>query len=142
MAHEDFVRLAPALVLGTGAVQAVRSVAGKVRILPAGIALLAITQHGQDRARMLLLQLGIVCRELLLDLGDRSIRRIFALCNANRHVGLALILTANFLHLQKSIPAVACYALIAPVVMIVYAKLFPAVKAAPASVEAIQDSFR
>jgi predicted Na+-dependent transporter len=90
----------------------------------------------------LLLAIGCMAVVHAIHLGDRSIRRIFALCNANRHVGLALILTANFLHLQKSIPAVACYALIAPVVMIVYAKLFPAVKAAPASVEAIQDSFR
>jgi len=64
--------------------------------------------------------------------GDKGTRRLFALCNANRHVGLALILTSSFLHLQKSVPAVACYAVVAPLVMVIYAKLFPAVKAMPA----------
>ena len=90
----------------------------------------------------LLLAVGCMGAVHALYLGDSSIRRIFALCNANRHVGLALILAANFLHLKKSIPAVACYALISPVVMIVYAKLFPAGKTAPLRVEATQNSFK
>jgi predicted Na+-dependent transporter len=85
-----------------------------------------------------LLAVGSMAAVHGIRLGDVSIRRTFALCNANRHAGLALFLTANFLRLQKSIPAVACYALIAPVVMIVYAKLFPAVRTASASVEPIR----
>jgi predicted Na+-dependent transporter len=80
------------------------------------------------------LAVGSMAAVHVIRLGDVSIRRTFALCNANRHAGLALFLTANFLRLQKSIPAVACYALIAPVVMIVYAKFFPAVRTEPASV--------
>jgi bile acid:Na+ symporter, BASS family len=87
-----------------------------------------------------LLAVGSMAAVHLIRLGDVSIRRTFALCNANRHVGLALLLTANFLHLQKSIPVLACYAVIAPVAMIVYAKLFPAVKNAPAIVERFRGS--
>lgn len=82
----------------------------------------------------LLLAMGSMAGVHLIRLGDVSIRRTFALCNANRHVGLALLLTADFLHMQKSTPVLACYAVIAPVAMIIYAKLFPAVKTAPASV--------
>ncbi len=81
-----------------------------------------------------LLAVGSMAAVHLIRLGDDSIRRTFALCNANRHVGLALLLTADFLHMQKSIPVLACYAVIAPVAMIVYAKMFPAVKTMPASV--------
>jgi predicted Na+-dependent transporter len=87
-----------------------------------------------------LLAVGSMAAVHAVRLGDAPIRRTFALCNANRHVGLALFLTSNFLRLQKSIPAVACYALIAPVVMIVYAKLFPAKRTAPASAGEIRIS--
>ncbi len=52
------------------------------------------------------------------------VKQTFALCNANRHVGLALLLAGNLLHLQKAVPMIACYALITPIVMTVYVKLF------------------
>jgi len=86
----------------------------------------------------LLLAVGCMAAVHAIYLGDKGMRRILALCNANRHVGLALILTSNFLHLRKSVPAVACYAVVAPLVMIVYAKLFPAVKTLPAGAGGIQ----
>lgn len=43
--------------------------------------------------------------------------------NVNRHVGLALVLSGKYLQSKSSLPAIACYALAAPLVMLVYAKL-------------------
>lgn len=87
---------------------------------------------------VLLLAVGCMAAVHAIHLGDRGIRRLFALCNANRHVGLALIITSSFLHLQKSVPAIACYAAIAPLVMVVYAKLFPAAKSLRDAADGIQ----
>ena len=50
--------------------------------------------------------------------------RTLAICNANRHVGLALLLTGHFLQAQKALPSVAAYALIAPLVMAATSKWF------------------
>ena len=48
-----------------------------------------------------------------------------SICNANRHVGLALLLSGQHIHDQRPIPAIAAYALAAMVVMGLYAKLAP-----------------
>jgi len=50
------------------------------------------------------------------------VRHAFALCNVNRHVGLALLLAGDYLHARNALPAVACYALIAPILMVLYAR--------------------
>jgi bile acid:Na+ symporter, BASS family len=50
--------------------------------------------------------------------------RTLAICNANRHVGLALLLTGHFLRAERALPAVAAYALIAPLVMAATSKWF------------------
>jgi hypothetical protein len=45
-----------------------------------------------------------------------------AISNVNRHVGLALLLsTSHFQNAQRALPAIAAYALAAPLVMVVYA---------------------
>ena len=43
--------------------------------------------------------------------------------NVNRHVGLALLLSGSYLHNRNCLPAIACYAFAAPLVMGVYAKI-------------------
>jgi BASS family bile acid:Na+ symporter len=46
-----------------------------------------------------------------------------AISNVNRHVGLALLLsTAHFQNAQRALPAIAAYALAAPLMMVLYAK--------------------
>jgi predicted Na+-dependent transporter len=46
------------------------------------------------------------------------------ICNVNRHVGLALLLSGQYLRTNNSgaLPVVACYALAAPLIMGLYAK--------------------
>jgi bile acid:Na+ symporter, BASS family len=55
---------------------------------------------------------------------DAVRKRTLAICNANRHVGLALLLSGQYFHSKNSLPVVACYALIAPLVMWLYSKRF------------------
>ena len=43
--------------------------------------------------------------------------------NVNRHVGLALLLSGQYLQNRNALPAIACYALCAPLVMGIYAKI-------------------
>ncbi len=50
--------------------------------------------------------------------------RTLAICNANRHVGLALLLAGHFLRAERALPAVAAYALVAPLVMAATSKWF------------------
>ncbi|HEY4959876.1 MAG TPA: hypothetical protein VII29_03360 [Terriglobales bacterium] len=50
--------------------------------------------------------------------------RTLAICNANRHVGLALLLSGQYLHAKAALPAVAAYALVAPFVMGATSKWF------------------
>jgi bile acid:Na+ symporter, BASS family len=69
----------------------------------------------------LLLAMGSISAVWLIGLRDPIVRRTFAICNANRHVGLALLLSSQYLHATRALPAIACYALIAPLVMIAYA---------------------
>ena len=52
--------------------------------------------------------------------------RTLAICNANRFVGLALLLTGQSLHRNDALPAVACYALVVALATILYPRLFPA----------------
>ena len=66
----------------------------------------------------LLLALGAVAAIwLLVPHGDLLTRRTLAICNANRHIGLALLLSGQYLHMKNALPSVAAYALVAPFVM-------------------------
>jgi bile acid:Na+ symporter, BASS family len=69
----------------------------------------------------LLLAAGSMGAIWLIGLGDPVTKQTFAICNANRHVGLALLLSGQYLHATRAVPAIACYALIAPVAMFAYA---------------------
>ena len=46
-----------------------------------------------------------------------------SICNVNRHVGLALLLSHESVHDQRPLPAIAAYAIAATVVMIAYSRL-------------------
>jgi len=73
----------------------------------------------------LLIALSSIIAMRISEFSDPLVKQTFAICNANRHVGLALLLSGQYLHAQKALPAIVCYALIAPVVMIAYVKLYP-----------------
>lgn len=68
----------------------------------------------------------------LLLRADRETDRTLALCNANRHVGLALLISGRYIHNKNALPAIACYALVAPISMIIFARLVQRKKAAAA----------
>jgi bile acid:Na+ symporter, BASS family len=72
----------------------------------------------------LVLAVGSVLAIRLLLQKDILTDRTLAICNANRHVGLALLLAGHFLQAERALPAVAAYALIAPLVMGVTSKWF------------------
>ncbi|UWZ81882.1 bile acid:sodium symporter family protein [Occallatibacter riparius] len=70
----------------------------------------------------LLLALGCMLAVWLMRLKDPVIQETFAISNTNRHAGLALLLSGQYVRATHAIPAIACYALVAAVVMIVYAR--------------------
>ena len=72
----------------------------------------------------LVLAVGSVLAIRFLLRADIVTDRTLAICNANRHIGLALLLTGHYLQAQKALPAVAAYALIAPLVMGATSKWF------------------
>ena len=73
-------------------------------------------------ASVLLAVASILAITLLLR-GDSQTVETLALCNANRYVGLALLITRQYTRASHAIPAIACYALVAPVIMLIYARL-------------------
>jgi bile acid:Na+ symporter, BASS family len=70
----------------------------------------------------LLLALGCMLAVWVMRLHDPVVVETFAISNTNRHVGLALMLSGEYVHAVRAIPAIACYALAAVLVMIVYAR--------------------
>lgn len=54
---------------------------------------------------------------LLVPSPDPLTSRTLSICNANRHIGLALLLSGQYLHAKAALPAVAAYAVVAPAVM-------------------------
>jgi len=51
---------------------------------------------------------------LLLADADPLAKRTLSICNANRHVGLAILLSGKYLHAKGALPAIATYAVIVP----------------------------
>ena len=72
----------------------------------------------------LLLALGSIGAIWLIRLRDPIVKQTFAICNVNRHVGLAMMLSGQYVHTTNSLSAIACYALIAPIVMFGYARWY------------------
>jgi predicted Na+-dependent transporter len=73
-----------------------------------------------------LLAVGSITAMRLFPFRSASIRETFAICNANRHVGLALLISGQFLHARHALPVVACYAIAAPLTMFAYVRLHSA----------------
>ncbi len=71
----------------------------------------------------LIVGLGSMAVVRLMRIPD-PIRKTFAVCNANRHCGLALLLSLQFLNARNAIPAITVYALLAPVLILGYAKYY------------------
>ncbi len=72
----------------------------------------------------LILAVSCVAAIFLLLPADRVRTRTLAISNANRHVGLALLLTGQYTHARNALPAIACYALLVAVLLIVAPKIF------------------
>lgn len=71
-----------------------------------------------------LLAVGSIAAVLLLPVRNEQVKTTFAICNANRHSALALLITTQYFRGRGStLPAIACYALLTPVVMLLYARL-------------------
>lgn len=73
-------------------------------------------------AAVMLAASSILAIPLLLQ-ADAETNKTLALCNANRHIGMALLLSGKYMRAGDAIPAIACYALVAPVAMIVFARI-------------------
>lgn len=76
----------------------------------------------------LLLALGSLGAIFLFRAADEAAKDTFGLCNVNRHVGLAMLISGQYLHAREAVPTLACYALIVPVVIIVYVKRMSAAR--------------
>lgn len=74
----------------------------------------------------LVLAIGSIAAILIFPFRQPRIKETFAICNANRHVGLALLLSGQYLRAQRALPAIACYALLAPLTMFVYTRFYAA----------------
>ncbi len=70
----------------------------------------------------LLLALGCLAVSRALLTSKTPGVQTLVISNVNRHVGLALLLSGQYLQSRSTLPTIACYALTAPVVMGVYAK--------------------
>jgi predicted Na+-dependent transporter len=78
----------------------------------------------------LLLAAGCLMAVRLLLGWQSSTAQTLSICNANRHVGLALLLSGQQIHDTRPVPAIAAYALAAMLVMWLYAKFLHREKAA------------
>jgi BASS family bile acid:Na+ symporter len=73
-------------------------------------------------AAVLLATGSLLAVRLLLGQRNWTVQTL-SICNANRHVGLALLLSGQHIHDTRPVPAIAAYALSAMAVMAIYAKL-------------------
>ena len=57
---------------------------------------------------------SVLAITLLLRNVDPVAKRTLSVCNANRHVGLAILLSGQYLHAKGALPAIAAYAVMMP----------------------------
>jgi BASS family bile acid:Na+ symporter len=74
-------------------------------------------------ATLLLLVVSVACIHFLLRVDAVTVRTL-AVSNANRHVGLALLLSGRYVQAGYALPVVACYALSVAVMMVVAPRIF------------------
>ncbi len=75
-------------------------------------------------AAVLLVVASVAAMRLLMTT-DRIAVRTLAVSNANRHVGLALLLSGQYIHNRDALPTVACYAIVVALLMVLAPRLFP-----------------
>ena len=86
-------------------------------------------------AVVLLLMTSIGVMHLLMK-GDPVMVRTFAVSNANRHVGLALLISGRFMHAREALPVVASYAIAVALLMVIAPRIFKIKEAAAGPVTA------
>jgi hypothetical protein len=74
-------------------------------------------------AAVLLLASSIAAMRLLMSADPIGVRTL-AVSNANRHVGLALLLSGQYIHNRDALPTVASYAIVVVLLMLLAPKLF------------------
>jgi len=74
-------------------------------------------------AAVLLLASSIAAMRLLMSTDPIGVRTL-AVSNANRHVGLALLLSGQYIHNRDALPTVASYAIVVVLLMLLAPKLF------------------
>jgi len=72
---------------------------------------------------VLLLAVGCIAASLAILTPATVMTKTLVVCNVNRHVGLALLLSGTYFGNQKALPAIAAYALAAQLMIWLYAKL-------------------
>jgi BASS family bile acid:Na+ symporter len=72
---------------------------------------------------VLLLAVGCIAASLAILSPATVVTKTLVVCNVNRHVGLALLLSGTYFRNQKALPAIAAYALAAQFMIWLYAKL-------------------
>jgi BASS family bile acid:Na+ symporter len=72
---------------------------------------------------VLLLAVGCIAASLAILTPATVMTKTLVVCNVNRHVGLALLLSGTYFSNQKALPAIAAYALAAQLMIWLYAKL-------------------
>jgi bile acid:Na+ symporter, BASS family len=121
LAPERSKKLAPALNVAGNVVLVSVILLVLIKLAPS---LLGITVWLPFAA--LLLAIACIAAIRVLFRADVATERTLAICNANRFVGLALLLTGQSLHRNDALPAVACYALVVALATILYPRFFPA----------------
>jgi BASS family bile acid:Na+ symporter len=74
-------------------------------------------------ATFLLLVVSILVMHLLVR-GDAIVVRTLAVSNANRHVGLVLLLMGRFQRAQDVVPVIACYAILVAILLVLSPRIF------------------
>jgi len=74
-------------------------------------------------ATFLLLVASIGVMHLLLR-ADHVAVRTLAVSNANRHVGLALLLSGRYMHNRNALPVIACYAILVGLFLVIAPRIF------------------
>ncbi len=73
---------------------------------------------------VVLLLIASIASMHLLASADRVTVRTLSVSNANRHVGLALLISGRYMHSRNALPVVACYAIAVAILMVLAPKIF------------------
>jgi hypothetical protein len=83
-----------------------------------------VRYRSQDTVAALLLAVISIGAVRVMETRDAFVKQTYAVCNFNRLAGLALLLVGPYPVGLMAIPEIASYAVLAPLVMLVYVKLY------------------